>query len=186
MSGRVLASRPFNPSLACVAAGPRTRLNHLYILRYRRFRVSATQATLASHAGVFRGARLSFVGRDGIPAPLKTPAWEANSTLDFRRSLGCGVGLFAGGGSQTAITCDQTVLLPLPLSFFPLRLGEEKVRTPDPREQRKSIQGLTRKGLVQNRGCVIMVFFHQCETGGGWGGDWQGKNDPDVRRLAKG
>ena len=143
-------------------------------------------STLASHAGVFRGARLSFVGRDGIPAPLKTPAWEANSTLDFRRSLGCGVGLFAGGGSQTAITCDQTVLLPLPLSFFPLRLGEEKLPTPDPRERRKSIQGLTRKRLVQNRGCVIMVFFHQCETGGGWGGDWQGKNDPDVRRLAKG
>ena len=111
-------------------------------------------STLASHAGVFRGARLSFVGRDGIPAPLKTPAWEANSTLDFRRSLGCGVGLFAGGGSQRAITCDQTVLLPLPLSFFPLRLGEEKVRTPDPRERRKSIQGLTRKRLVQNRGCV--------------------------------
>ena len=114
-------------------------------------------------------ADYSFVGRDEIRVPLKTPAWEANSTLDFRRSLGCGLGLFSGGGSQTAITCDQTVLLPLPLSFSPLFLGEEKVRTPDPRERRKSIQGLTRKRLMQNRGCVIMVFFHQCEEVG-WGG----------------
>ena len=35
---------------------------------------------LASHAGVFRGARFSspsFVGRDEKQAPLKTPAWEA-------------------------------------------------------------------------------------------------------------
>ena len=31
-------------SVAYVTAGPRTRLNHLYSL-YRRFRVSATQAT---------------------------------------------------------------------------------------------------------------------------------------------
>jgi len=30
---------------------------------------------VASHAGVFRGAR--FVGRDEKRAPLKTPAWEA-------------------------------------------------------------------------------------------------------------
>ena len=32
---------------------------------------------LASHAGVFRGARLSSLGRDEKRAPLKTPAWEA-------------------------------------------------------------------------------------------------------------
>ena len=30
--------------------------------------------TLASHAGVFRGARLSSLGRDEKRAPLKTPA----------------------------------------------------------------------------------------------------------------
>ena len=41
------------------------------------FRIS-----LASHAGVFRGARFSvlpktFVARDDKRAPLKTPAWEA-------------------------------------------------------------------------------------------------------------
>ena len=33
---------------------------------------------LASHAGVFRGARISFLGREEIRAPLKTPAWEAS------------------------------------------------------------------------------------------------------------
>ena len=38
---------------------------------------------LASHAGVFRGARIfvppriSFVGREEIRTPLKSPAWEA-------------------------------------------------------------------------------------------------------------
>ena len=33
---------------------------------------------LASHAGVFRGVRISCgVGREEIRAPLKTPAWEA-------------------------------------------------------------------------------------------------------------
>ena len=31
---------------------------------------------VASHAGVFRGARF-FVGRDEKRAPLKTSAWEA-------------------------------------------------------------------------------------------------------------
>ena len=38
---------------------------------------------LASHAGVFGGARLSsLVGRDERRAPLKTPAWEANLPRD--------------------------------------------------------------------------------------------------------
>ena len=32
-------------TVACVAAGPRIRLNHLYICIYRRVRASATQAT---------------------------------------------------------------------------------------------------------------------------------------------
>ena len=32
----------------------------------------------ASHAGVFRGARISSLGRDKIQAPLKTLAWEAS------------------------------------------------------------------------------------------------------------
>ena len=38
---------------------------------------------LASHAGVFRRARISSLpfGRDEIRAPLKTPAWEATSQL---------------------------------------------------------------------------------------------------------
>ena len=35
----------------------------------------STGLSLASHEGVFRGAR--FVGRDEKLAPLKTPAWEA-------------------------------------------------------------------------------------------------------------
>ena len=34
---------------------------------------------IASHAGVFRGARIRIriLGREEIRAPLKTPAWEA-------------------------------------------------------------------------------------------------------------
>ena len=32
---------------------------------------------VASHAGVFRGARFSSLPRDEKRAPLKTPAWEA-------------------------------------------------------------------------------------------------------------
>ena len=44
-------------------------------------RYDAHWAPLASHAGVFSGARISSppVGRDEIPAPLKTPAWEARA-----------------------------------------------------------------------------------------------------------
>ena len=38
-----------------------------------------TTLTVASHAGVFRGPRIS-VGREEIRAPLKTPAWEATLT----------------------------------------------------------------------------------------------------------
>ena len=41
--------------------------------------------SLASHAGVFRGARFSslptHVRRDEKRAPLKTPLWEANNSL---------------------------------------------------------------------------------------------------------
>ena len=33
---------------------------------------------LASHAGVFRGARSSSLGRDEKQASLTTPAWEAS------------------------------------------------------------------------------------------------------------
>ena len=36
-----------------------------------------SKKALASHAGVFRGVRISSLPtRDEIPAPLKTPAWE--------------------------------------------------------------------------------------------------------------
>ena len=37
---------------------------------------------LASHTGVFRGARLSSLPteKDGERAPLKTPTWEATSS----------------------------------------------------------------------------------------------------------
>ena len=46
-------------------------------------RYDADWAPLAFHAGVFSGARISFlpVGRDEIPAPLETPAWEARAPL---------------------------------------------------------------------------------------------------------
>ena len=40
---------------------------------------------LASHAGIFRGARISslpFVGREEIRAPLKTPAWQATQKCE--------------------------------------------------------------------------------------------------------
>ena len=43
--------------------------------------------TIASHAGVFRGARISSLpreeGRDEIRVPLKTPAWEAIRSLNL-------------------------------------------------------------------------------------------------------
>ena len=39
---------------------------------------STSAGTLASYAGVFRGAR--FSSRDEKRAPLKTPAWEATGT----------------------------------------------------------------------------------------------------------
>ena len=39
---------------------------------------STSAGTLASHAGVFRRARFSFL--DEKRAPLKTPAWEATGT----------------------------------------------------------------------------------------------------------
>ena len=42
---------------------------------------SDVEDKLASHAGVFRGARISSVGREEIRAPLKTPAWEAKDKL---------------------------------------------------------------------------------------------------------
>ena len=34
---------------------------------------------VASHAGVFRGARFSSEGRDEIRAPINTPVWEAKN-----------------------------------------------------------------------------------------------------------
>ena len=46
---------------------------------------------VASHAGLFRGARISsyffLVGREEIRAPLKTPAWEA-SVAGVKRGKG--------------------------------------------------------------------------------------------------
>ena len=37
-------------------------------------------SSVASHAGVFRGARM---GREEIRAPLKTPAWKASSSVSL-------------------------------------------------------------------------------------------------------
>ena len=51
---------------------------------------SSAPIRVASHAGVFRGARfsfifisslLAFVGRDEKRAPLKMPAWEATISV---------------------------------------------------------------------------------------------------------
>ena len=53
---------------------------------------SVTPFKVASHAGVFRGARISslpqtaFVGREEIRAPLKTPAWEATFKVDQNKN----------------------------------------------------------------------------------------------------
>ena len=53
-------------------------------------------SVLASHAGVFRGARISW--REEIRAPLKPPAWEATSVQALphpsRVSLACVHSLF--------------------------------------------------------------------------------------------
>ena len=53
------------------------RLNRA--LFFLRFSAAGGEQSLASHAGVFRGARFS-VGRDEKQAPLKTPAWEAKQS----------------------------------------------------------------------------------------------------------
>ena len=44
-------------------------------------KTKTSNAGIASHAGVFRGARISSLpmGREQIRAPLKMPAWEANA-----------------------------------------------------------------------------------------------------------
>ena len=52
-----------------------------------------TSGRVASHAGVFRGARISSLS-DEIRAPLTTPAWEASGRADVRSRdnqnfLGC-------------------------------------------------------------------------------------------------
>ena len=57
------------------------------------------RSEIASHAGVFRGARFSslptkFVGRDEKWAPLKTPAWEARSEKELEPK--CFLQLFLG------------------------------------------------------------------------------------------
>ena len=55
-------------------------------LRKHPFLLRSSPLKVASHAGVFRGAR-----REEIRAPLKTPAWEATlkgDTLSFSRSVG--------------------------------------------------------------------------------------------------
>ena len=66
------------------------RFNNLQLwLRFWRHRFIMTKffhvwSTVASHAGVFRGARISslpFVGREEIRASLKTLAREARSTV---------------------------------------------------------------------------------------------------------
>ena len=50
-----------------------------------------TRMTVASPAGVFRGDRISslptFVGREEIRSPLKTPAGEARMTGDFSKVI---------------------------------------------------------------------------------------------------
>ena len=52
------------------------------VIKNRYFQVTIP-LPLASHAGVFRGARVSsLVGRDERRAPLKTPVLEANLPRD--------------------------------------------------------------------------------------------------------
>ena len=53
-------------------ASPLFRFFYIYLIAFND--------TLASHAGVFRGARFSSQKR----ASLKTPAWEANDTSTLR------------------------------------------------------------------------------------------------------
>ena len=54
-------------------------------LRKHPFLLRSSPLKVASHAGVFRGAR-----REEIRAPLKTPAWEASKKIfwdHFSKSL---------------------------------------------------------------------------------------------------
>ena len=67
-------------------------LLHLYAdsspNRHYKLITRVTLTRLASHAGVFRGARISslprFVGREAIRAPVKAPAWVAITRRDAR------------------------------------------------------------------------------------------------------
>ena len=54
------------------------------IVKSRAF-FTTIRPKVASHAGIFRGARFSFWGTDEKRAPLKTPAWEARPKGANRR-----------------------------------------------------------------------------------------------------
>ena len=146
----VLALRPFNPRFP-----PLPRVRSWFFFGGR----ISNSDNLRSDGPSLRSRRLEAVGTKKKRAREKeTREGRLSACLPrARRSL----------FHPLLPSAAKTVLLPLPLSFSPLLLGEEKVRTPDPREWRKSIQGLTRKRLVENRGWAIMVFFHQCEAGEG-------------------
>ena len=59
-------------------------LNSSRILQTGTWQKLRVTSLLASHAGDFRGARISsLVGRDEIRAPLNTPAWEATTLCAF-------------------------------------------------------------------------------------------------------
>ena len=64
LSREILLTKPFTPLKRSISAGDHTVGN------------------VASHAGVFRGARISSVGREEIRAPQKRPAWEAICNAD--------------------------------------------------------------------------------------------------------
>ena len=59
---------------------------------------------VASHACVFRGARVSSEGRDEIRAPINTPVWEA-------KNWGKKLNLL-----DTCVVCLQSVLVKCPSS----------------------------------------------------------------------
>ena len=50
----------------------------IFMCVYTHVNFTRVYKIVASHAGVFRGARFSSLPRDEKRAPLKTPAWEAN------------------------------------------------------------------------------------------------------------
>ena len=75
--------------LICLSLYLQTGINDTYRDGEWYLEKRGSRKIIASHAGIFRGARISsLVGREEIRAPLKTPSWEARKTMAGSRNRG--------------------------------------------------------------------------------------------------